>query len=136
LKQAGDAASVPVFINARTDVFWLQVGHPAARLEAAQQRAEAYLAAGADGIFIPGVSDAATLRGAVVAIGAPLNILAGPHTPPVGLLQELGVKRLSLGSGPIRATLGLLKAIAAELQGTGTYRYLDDALPYDAANEL
>lgn len=64
------------------------------------------------------------------------DVLAGPHTPPVGVLQELGVKRLSLGSGPIRATLGLLKAIAAELQGAGAYRHLDDALPYDAANEL
>jgi 2-methylisocitrate lyase-like PEP mutase family enzyme len=136
LREAGDVTGVPVFINARTDVFWLRVGRPQTRLESALRRAEAYLAAGADGIFIPGVSDAATIRDAVGAIGAPLNVLAGPHTPPVHVLQELGVRRLSLGSGPMRATLGLLRTIAAELKGAGTYRYLDDAPSYDAANAL
>jgi 2-methylisocitrate lyase-like PEP mutase family enzyme len=130
------ATGVPVFVNARTDVFWLQVGHPQARLDAALQRAEAYLAAGADGIFIPGVSDAATIRDAVLAIGAPLNVLARPRTPPVRVLQELGVRRLSVGSGPMRATLGLLRSIAGELQGAGTYGYLDGAPPYDEANAL
>jgi 2-methylisocitrate lyase-like PEP mutase family enzyme len=136
LREAGDVTGVPVFINARTDVFWLRVGRPQTRLESALRRAEAYLAAGADGIFIPGVSDAATIRDAVGAIGAPLNVLAGPHTPPVHVLQELGVRRLSLGSGPMRAALGLLRTIAAELKGAGTYRYLDDAPSYDAANAL
>lgn len=136
LREAGEAARVPVFINARTDVFWLEVGPPEARLEAALGRAEAYLAAGADGIFIPGLDDAATIREAVGAIGAPLNILAGRHTPPVRVLGELGVKRLSVGSGPMRVTLGALAKIAAELRGAGTYTYLEDALPYDAANAL
>jgi 2-methylisocitrate lyase-like PEP mutase family enzyme len=136
LRQAGRGMHVPLFINARTDVFWLAVGPPRGRLTVALRRAEAYLAAGADGIFIPGLVDAALIRDAARAISAPLNLLAGPDTPPVHVLQELGVKRLSLGSGPMRATLGLLKDIAAELQGTGTYRYLDRAMPYGAANAL
>ena len=136
LRQACGATGVPAFINARTDVFWLQVGPPQARLESALRRAEAYLEAGADGIFIPGLSDAAVIRDAVGAIEAPLNVLAGPRTPPVAVLRELGVKRLSLGSGPMRATLGRLRTIAAELQGAGTYRFLDDALAYEAANAL
>ena len=136
LKQAGRAMDVPVFVNARTDVFWLEVGKPSARLEAALRRADAYLAAGADGIFIPGLGDAATIREAVRAIAAPLNLLAGPNTPPVPVLRGLGVKRLSVGSGPMRATLGLLKDIAAELQGAGTYGYLDRALAYHDANGL
>ncbi len=136
LRQAARVTGVPVFINARTDVFWLQVGPEASRLDVARQRAEAYLDAGADGIFLPGLSDAKAIGEAVRAIGAPLNVLAGPRTPPAPALRELGVRRLSLGSGPIRATLGMLQAIAAELQGSGTYGYLGRALPYDVANTL
>jgi 2-methylisocitrate lyase-like PEP mutase family enzyme len=136
LRRAGAAAGVPVFVNARTDVFWLRVGPAEVRLKTALRRAEAYLAAGADGVFIPGLDDPDRIREAAGAIPAPLNVLAGPATPPVPVLEALGVTRLSVGSGPVRATLGLLRAIAAELRGAGTYRYLEGALPYDVANAL
>src|SRR5262245_17986178 len=81
LREAGAVTGVPVFVNARTDVFWLQAGPPEARLETALRRAEAYLAAGADGIFIPGLDDPETIRQAAAAIPAPPNVPPGPPTP-------------------------------------------------------
>jgi len=66
-----------------------------------------------------------------------LNVLAGPGTPRVEELERLGVARVSLGSGPMRATLGLLKSIARELSETGTYTLLiANAIPYAEANRL
>ncbi len=136
LKRLSTALEVPVFINARTDVFWLRLGPLESRLEMALERARAYVAAGADGIFIPGLSEPAQIRRAVDAIQAPLNVLAGPRVPPVSELAAAGVKRLSTGSAPARATLGLLRRIAAELQGPGTATFAADAPSYDEANRL
>ena len=59
-KIAAIKAAVPdLFVNARTDTWWLGVADPLAQTLA---RARAYRAAGADGIFVPGISHLATLR--------------------------------------------------------------------------
>jgi 2-methylisocitrate lyase-like PEP mutase family enzyme len=136
LKEAGSAAGVPAFVNARTDVYWLGVGAGSTALDEALRRAQAYAGAGADGIFIPGLVAPRAIASAVQAISVPLNILASPATPPAAHLAELGVKRLSLGSGPVRATLGLLRRIASEVIDQGTYAFLASAVPYDEANGL
>ncbi|MEU3457739.1 isocitrate lyase/phosphoenolpyruvate mutase family protein [Micromonospora sp. NPDC006766] len=61
-------------------------------------RARAYLAAGADGVFVPGTVELGTLAALVEAIPAPLNVLAGPGAPAVAELAKTGVARVSLGS--------------------------------------
>jgi 2-methylisocitrate lyase-like PEP mutase family enzyme len=66
----------------------------------------------------------------------PINILAGPGSPSVPELQKLGIARVSLGSGPMRATLGLVRKMAEELKATGTYRTLEDAPPHADVNRL
>ena len=136
LKSAGRSLGVPVFVNARTDVYWLRTATGPASLDAALARAERYVAAGADGIFLPGLTDLEAIAEAVDRIGVPINLLAGPNTPPLETLAELGVRRLSLGSGPVRATLGLLQRLATELLEHGRYTSLTGALPYDDANRL
>jgi 2-methylisocitrate lyase-like PEP mutase family enzyme len=136
LKAAGARAGVPAFVNARTDVFWLRTHTGEAAFEEVVRRAEAYVRAGADGIFIPGLVDREDIARAVRAIDAPLNFLAGPRTPKAPDLAALGVKRLSLGSGPMRATLGLLRTLGREVLDHGTCGFLDGAIPYDEANAL
>ncbi len=51
----------------------------------------------------------------------PMNVLAGPGAPTIEELKGAGVRRVSLGSGPSRAALGLLREIATELKSKGTY---------------
>ncbi len=121
VRAAGDASGVPLVINARTDVFLRAVGEPAERVEHASARANAYLAAGADCAFVPGVTDAELIGRLVAAIDGPLNVLATAGMPSVGELERLGVRRVSVGSGPMRATLGLTDRIARELLDEGTY---------------
>ncbi|MGH9571192.1 MAG: isocitrate lyase/phosphoenolpyruvate mutase family protein, partial [Candidatus Angelobacter sp.] len=68
---------------------------------------------------------------------APINILAGPGAPSIRELAELGVKRVSFGSGPHRAAMGLLRRIAEEAKTSGTYTAMTQgAVSYDEMNGL
>ncbi len=128
-KEAGRAAGLPLFVNARTDVFWKGLGEGADRLARTLDRLRAYVAAGADGVFVPGLKDPADLAAVTAGVEAPLNVLAMPGLPPVPELGKLRVARLTVGSGAMRSLYGKLRRIAAELQGPGTYGSLmEDAI--------
>jgi 2-methylisocitrate lyase-like PEP mutase family enzyme len=135
--KAATTAGVRVVINARTDVFLASIGAPEARLGVAIERGRAFLDAGADCVFVPGVRDADTIRELVRGIGGPVNILATKGAPSIPELQALGVTRVSLGSGPMRAAMGLLRDIARELKSSGTYKTATDrAMTYAEVNDL
>jgi 2-methylisocitrate lyase-like PEP mutase family enzyme len=130
-------AGLPLVINARTDVFLLSVGSEVERLDHVIQRAGAYHQAGADCLFVPGVTDRSLIKVLVDSLPCPLNILAGVGTPPVAVLRKLGVARLSVGSGPMRAAMGLTRRIAQELRSSGTYDVLtENAIPYAEMNQI
>jgi len=135
-REAADATGVPFVLNARTDVFLEQVGEPAGRLAHAVRRLNAYRSAGADCLFAPGVSDAATIATLVKEVRGPLNVLAVAASPPIRELERLGVARVSLGSGPMRAGLAVLRRIAEELRSAGTYGALAGAIPHADLNRL
>jgi 2-methylisocitrate lyase-like PEP mutase family enzyme len=136
-RAAAQAAGVSIVINARTDVFLAAVGEPRTRLEHAIRRANAYRDAGADCLFVPGVQDGDTIGCLARSITGPLNVLARAGIPPVSDLARLGVARVSVGSGPMLATLGRLRRIARELLETGTYVSMtEDAISYAEMNEL
>jgi 2-methylisocitrate lyase-like PEP mutase family enzyme len=137
-RAAADDAGVPLFLNARTDVCLLGVGAPGAeRLALAVERVRAFAEAGADGVFVPGLIDPAEIAEVVAAVDLPLNLLASAALPPVDERARLGVARVSVGSGPMRAMLTLLRSIADELHERGTYELLTGGvLSYDDANRL
>jgi 2-methylisocitrate lyase-like PEP mutase family enzyme len=136
VREVADRLKVPLVLNARTDVYLLQVGDPATRYDEAVRRLRAFRDAGADCVFLPGMRDAATIGRLVSDLQCPVNILGGPGSPAVPELRKLGVARVSLGSGPMRATLGLLRRLAEELKKAGTYAAMDDAPPHDEINRL
>ncbi|MDT4947050.1 MAG: hypothetical protein QOH14_3783, partial [Pseudonocardiales bacterium] len=127
VKETAHTSGVPIVLNARTDVYLLEIGKPESRYEVALKRLSAFRDAGAECLFVPGLRDAETIRRIVSEVRHPVNILAGPGSPSIPELQSLGVARVSLGSSPFRATLGLLRRMAQELRTTGTYRTLEDA---------
>ncbi|GAA2139025.1 isocitrate lyase/phosphoenolpyruvate mutase family protein [Kitasatospora kazusensis] len=135
-RAAADAAGVPLFLNARTDLFLRGLGDPAGRFDAAVARAHAFLDAGADGIFIPGVDDAETIAALAAAIPAPLNVMAAPGAPTVAELAKLGVARISLGPGLAKAAYAAVDRAAREVYTTGTYDALADGLDYGRLNGL
>ncbi|NUT32863.1 MAG: isocitrate lyase/phosphoenolpyruvate mutase family protein [Hamadaea sp.] len=129
---AARSASDTVFINARIDTYLANAGG----LEETVTRALAYLEAGADGVFVPGVVDPATIRELVNAIPAPLNILVGPGAPTVAELAGLGVARVSLGSSIAQSAYAVAQRAAEEIYRKGTYDAVSNALDYGTLNGL
>jgi 2-methylisocitrate lyase-like PEP mutase family enzyme len=123
-RATADAAGISFVVNARTDVFLRRVGAPEERVRLAAERANAYRAAGADVLFVPGVADAATIGQLVREIAGPLNILATAGVPDLAELARLGVARVSVGGGPYRTALATVARSAAELRRTGSFAAL------------
>ncbi len=135
--EAAAGAGVPFVLNARTDIFLHGVGPAETRLARCIERLNAYGAAGAQSLFAPGVKDKETIAHLVRGVTGPLNILAMIGTPSVAELQQLGVARVSIGSGPIRATLGFLGRMARELHEDGVFAMMTEEAPsYAEANRL
>lgn len=117
---AASELQVNVVMNARTDVYLAGWGQtPGERLEEAIRRANAYLAAGADCIFIPGVTDALTIQALVKRVQGPLNIMALAGSPSVAQLEGFGVARVSLGSALTQAAYSVTQRIAQEALTSG-----------------
>ncbi|MCG5455718.1 isocitrate lyase/phosphoenolpyruvate mutase family protein [Micromonospora sp. PSH03] len=111
-------AAVPeLFVNARTDTWWLGVDDP---LPQTLARARAYRLAGADGIFVPGTVDLATLRILTERIDAPVNALYQPGGPGLAELGGAGAARVSTGSLLFRAALGAALAAADAVRDGGS----------------
>lgn len=134
VRATADAAHVPLFINARTDTYLLQAGEPGERFAETVRRAEVYLAAGADGIFVPGLFDVETIRRLTSTIAAPINIMAGPGAPFVAQLEDLGVRRVSIGMALAQAAYAHTRRAAAELPTGGTYTSLVGGVEYQTLN--
>jgi len=100
-------------INARTDVFLLELGEDEAqRIEMAVERGRAWLGAGADVVFLPGATDPALVRVLADGIGGSISLMAGPDAPPAKTLFEAGACRISTGPYPMLAVLERLKTLA------------------------
>jgi len=130
------AASFPMAINARTDIYATQSLDDAAMFDETVRRANAYLEAGADCVFVIGVREADLIYRLAAAIDGPLNVLAGLGTPSVEALQKLGVKRVSLGSSFAKAALSHVKKAAEELRDHGTYGFVDGILGQPEINRI
>ena len=110
---------------------------PASRFGETVKRLNAFREAGADSLFAPGVTDAAAIAALVREVHGPLNVLATRGTPPIGELEQMGVRRVSLGSGPARAALTVMRRIGRELLERGTYTsFTEGVMTYVEANRL
>jgi len=137
VKAAADSTGVPLVLNARTDIFLAKDGDESTRFDRAVERLNAFREAGADCLFAPGVSDAETIGRLVSAVKGPLNILATISTPSIPELKRLGVRRVSLGSGTQRVTLGALQRFARRIRDEGTLTPLEtEAVPYAEVQKL
>ncbi|EEE36779.1 PEP phosphonomutase [Rhodobacteraceae bacterium KLH11] len=121
MREGCDAAGIPAFINARTDLFLKAHPdtHDQAMLDDAIARAKAYAEAGASGFFAPGLKDEAMIKRLCDATDLPVNIIALPGTPDTPTLAKLGVARISYGSVPYKQMLAWLQDKAREALQSG-----------------
>jgi 2-methylisocitrate lyase-like PEP mutase family enzyme len=118
VRQRALQRGVPMFINARTDVFLRPLTPEDERLAEAIARARLYANAGADGIFVPGVTDADAIARLAREISLPLNVMARPGLPSGPELQRLGVRRLSAATWFARVSLQALSESATKFLAT------------------
>lgn len=124
IKAVRDAAKdlgVRLFINARTDPFLLKFGSPDECMNEAASRAKVYAEAGADGIFVPGLTDLALIEKFVQLTPLPVNIMVTQGVPAIPDLARVGVRRVSLGPWPMMATMRMIGQAAAAVATTKQY---------------
>lgn len=114
IRKAAEESSIPLFINARTDIFLktYPATHDRSQLGEAIERAKAYFNAGANGFFAPGLRDAEFIEELCGASPIPVNIMVMSDTPRSAELAELGVARISYGAGPYRQIMEALRSAA------------------------
>ncbi len=116
--ESAQSADFPFTLTARAENFL----HDRPDLEDTIRRLQAYAAAGADVVYAPGIANPTAIGEAVAAVEVPVNVLALPGMT-VGGLQDLGVARVSVGSGLSRAAFSAFYAGARELFEDGTFGY-------------
>jgi 2-methylisocitrate lyase-like PEP mutase family enzyme len=133
-RAAADRLGVPVWINARTDVYLADAVPARQRLQATLERAAAYAAAGADSIFVPGLVDLEAI--AELAAGPlPVAVMVWAGAPAVPELASAGAVRISLGPAIAQAAYAVASRATAELLADGTYDSTASGIPYDEMND-
>jgi 2-methylisocitrate lyase-like PEP mutase family enzyme len=126
--EAKHALGSEFFLNARVDAFHVMTDDPKKALDEAIRRSNAYAEAGGDCIFYLSLHARDTIGLIAKEVKAPISILAGPQSPSVRELQDLGVARVSYGSGFLKAAIGATKRLAMEIQEKGTISGLKEGL--------
>jgi 2-methylisocitrate lyase-like PEP mutase family enzyme len=116
VREAADAAGVPIVINARVDVFLRRIGTPESQLAEGVRRGRAYLEAGADCVYPIGLTDPNTIERFVREVGAPVNAWLRPDGPSLDTLSRLGVARVSLAGGLFRRAMAEVERALDELK--------------------
>ncbi|MGO9819156.1 MAG: isocitrate lyase/phosphoenolpyruvate mutase family protein [Solirubrobacteraceae bacterium] len=136
-KRSAARLGIDLFVNARSDVYLRGLVAADRRVSETLARAERYRAAGADGLFVPGVSDATEIRAIATGQQLPLNVLAWGGLPAGPELASLGVRRLSAGSSICQVVYGQIASLATNFLATGTSAPLmERSLGYADLNAL
>ncbi|RUL63149.1 isocitrate lyase/phosphoenolpyruvate mutase family protein [Dyella dinghuensis] len=114
IRAMADARGVPLFINARTDVYLGTGVKPPEGIDETKARAAAYAKAGASGFFIPGLVDFAAIRELCASITLPLNVMAMQGLPNTRELADAGVARISHGPGPYLLAMDAIRNTAKD----------------------
>ena len=121
VRGALDGAGLTCFVNARSDAYLLGADDALAQTLA---RGRAYAEAGADGLFVPGLTAEVDIARVVAEVALPLNVLALPGLPPPRRLEALGVARLSTGNFAHDALQRRFGAFAKTLHAAPDYAAL------------
>jgi 2-methylisocitrate lyase-like PEP mutase family enzyme len=131
-----DAEGIPIVINARIDLYLKHVGEEATRFSETVRRAEAYMAAGADCIFLFGIADVELIGRLAASIKAPVNVVGRAGMPGLKKLQAAGVARVSIASAASMVVMSLVKQIAEGLRQTGEFDMLKASMTRVEAQKL
>jgi 2-methylisocitrate lyase-like PEP mutase family enzyme len=116
VRAAADASGIPLVVNARVDVHVRKFGPEVDRLDEAIRRGRAYLGAGADCVYPIMVTDEPTIARLVEGIRGPVNVIFRAGGPSLMALANLGVARVTYGSGLQRQSITTFAAVLGRIQ--------------------
>ena len=119
IRRAANRLSIPLFINARTDIFMIENGG-LNKSEEAIKRAQAYKNAGADG-FYPILCNTQELMTIKTQVQMPINVFATKDTPSIPELEKMGIARVSLGPSLLKAAITKMQQVLRSIKSTGCY---------------
>lgn len=127
-KQAVSNLGYPFTLTARAECYL--TGHPHPFKESVE-RVNRYREAGADCLYVPGITDIETIRQLVRQVDGPVNVVMGLSGSPISLaeLKDAGVTRISIGGSLARATFGLVRRAAKEILEKGSFEYSNQQIP-------
>ncbi len=121
VRESAQKLGIHLYINARTDPFLLKFGSPDECLNEATKRAKVYADAGANGVFVPGLTDLALIEKLVQLTPLPVNIMVTQGVPEIPDLARVGVRRVSLGPWPMMAAMRVIGQSAAAVAASKQY---------------
>lgn len=127
-REAANRSGITFTLTARTDCYLANVPSPFAE---AVRRANRFREMGANCLFIPGVKDALTIAALVREIDGPINVVMGltGSAFTVSQLNNLGVRRISIGGSLARSALGLVRRAAQEMREHGSFTFAEQQIP-------
>jgi len=137
IKKMASAEGVDLFINARTDVYLQDLVADEAKVNETLSRAVTYQKAGADGLFVPGLTDTTEIVKITQGTGLPVNLMASPDLPKADALARLNVRRLSAGTGLSKIVFHEIARLAANfLQEGNCGIFAENAMPFAEIQKL
>jgi 2-methylisocitrate lyase-like PEP mutase family enzyme len=118
IRKISDDMGIPLFINARTDVYLHEKNFATAKAKFDEiiKRGLAYKEAGADGFFPIALRQEEDIKQLIAQLKLPLNIITIPGIPDLKTLSKLGVARVSLGPSLLKIGIRAMKALAMQLK--------------------
>lgn len=137
IKKLTSSLDVDLFINTRTDVYLQDLVADDKKVQETLNRAAAYQAAGADGLFVPGLADPADIARITEGTALPVNLMASPDLPKVAELAQLNVRRLSAGTALAQIAYKNVARLAESFLEKGDCGvFSEDALTYSELQNL
>jgi 2-methylisocitrate lyase-like PEP mutase family enzyme len=125
IREAGIKFGVNIFINARTDAYLLKANN---FMNDTIERGKAYQNAGADCFYPVLIDNYSDMEHVLSQITIPMNVLLMKQIGDLKKLEEIGVKRVSLGPGSLRYLLTKLRNMAVKLTAYDTSEFFSEEL--------
>jgi 2-methylisocitrate lyase-like PEP mutase family enzyme len=137
IKKMTSSLGVDIFLNTRTDVYLQDLVADKKKLHETLARAAAYQSAGADGLFVPGLTDIADIAQITAGTELPVNLMASPDLPKMAELAKLNVRRLSAGTALAQIAYKQIARLAEDFLEKGDCAvFSGDALTYSELQKL
>jgi 2-methylisocitrate lyase-like PEP mutase family enzyme len=136
IKRSLSSRGIDVFVNVRTDVYLRNLRPDDQKIAEILAREKTYRSAGADGLFVPGITDAGHIAAVAGKSELPVNVMAMPGLPKLKELARMNVRRLSAGSALAQVVWKSVGRLAKQFLAEGDSDSFGEGMGYGELQAL